>query len=134
SAGGHLALWAAREHPVALAVSLAGVCDLRTAVAQRLGDGAVIDFLGPEPGDDVYAAASPIERLPLGVPTLLIHGDADDTVPVTQSRSFSAAATAAGDAPELHELAGADHFEVVDPDGRAWPLIARRLAALARAG
>ncbi|MHB1837033.1 MAG: alpha/beta hydrolase family protein, partial [Solirubrobacteraceae bacterium] len=42
SAGGHLALWAAREHPVALAVSLAGVCDLRTAVAQRLGDGAVI--------------------------------------------------------------------------------------------
>jgi len=132
SAGGHLALWAAGEHPVALAVSLAGVCDLRSAVADRLGDGAVVDFLGRHPDDDLYAAANPIERLPLSVPSLLIHGDADDTVPVTQSRAFNAAAVAAGDASDLHVLAGADHFELVDPEGRAWPLIRARLTDLTR--
>jgi acetyl esterase/lipase len=129
SAGGHLALWAAREHPVATVVSLAGVCDLRAAAG--LSDGAVRDFAGRAPDDAFYAAASPRERLPLGVPALLIHGDADTNVPVQQSRSFAAAARAAGDDCELRELPGADHFEVVDPEGRAWPIIRERLVALA---
>ncbi len=132
SAGGHLALWSAREHPVALAVSLAGVCDLRAAVRQGLGDGAVTDFAGGPPDDAFHAAASPAERLPLGVPALLIHGDEDDNVPIEQSRSFAAAARAAGDDCELRELPGADHFEVVDPDGRAWPILHERLEELAR--
>jgi acetyl esterase/lipase len=129
SAGGHLALWSAREHPVAAAVALAGVCDLRAALA--LGDGAVSDFAGGDPDDAFLAAASPAERLPLGAPALLIHGDADEVVPVQQSRSFAAAAAEAGDDVELRELRAADHFEVVDPEGRAWPIIRERLVALA---
>ena len=129
SAGGHLALWAAREHPVAAAVSLAGVCDLRAAVS--LSNGAVRDFAGGDPDDAFYAAASPAERLPLGVPVLLIHGDADENVPIAQSRSFAAAARAAGDDCVLRELRGAEHFEVVDPAGRAWPILRERLVALA---
>jgi dipeptidyl aminopeptidase/acylaminoacyl peptidase len=131
SAGGHLALWAAREHRVALAVSLAGVCDLRAAARDRLGNGAVAEFLGEEPTAELLSAASPAERLPLGVPALLIHGDADDNVPIDQSRSFLAAATAAGDDCELTELPGAGHFEVIDPQGRAWPILRARLERLA---
>ncbi len=130
SAGGQLALWVAGECPVTAVVSLAGVCDLEAAVEAHLGAGAVTDFLGADPGDALYAAASPIRRLPLGVPSLLIHGDADLNVPVTQSRSYHAAALAAGDPCELVELPGAEHFEVVDPAGRAWPLVAERLAAI----
>jgi acetyl esterase/lipase len=129
SAGGQLALWAAREHPVALVVSLAGVCDLRGGL--QLGNGAVRDFAGTEPDDAFFAAASPAERLPLGVPALLIHGDQDENVPVDQSRSFTAAARAAGDDCTLHELLGAEHFEVVDPAGRAWPILRGRLVELA---
>ncbi len=128
SAGGHLALWSAGEHPVALAVALAGVCDLRGGVT--LGDGAVREFAGGDPDDAFFAAASPVERLPTGVPTLLIHGDADENVPVEQSRAYLAAARGAGDACELHELPGADHFDVVDPEGRAWPILRERLARL----
>jgi acetyl esterase/lipase len=131
SAGGHLALWAAGECAVAEVVSLAGVCDLEAAVAAQLGAGAVLDLLGPDPGADVFAAASPIARLPLSVPALLIHGDADDNVPIEQSRSYAAAAAAAGDRCRLLELPGADHFELVDPRGRAWPVIADTLATLA---
>jgi acetyl esterase/lipase len=131
SAGGHLALWAAGELPVAEVVSLAGVCDLRAAAAAGLGDGAVAELLGPVPDDDVFGQASPLDRLPLGVPALLVHGDADDRVPIDQSRAYLAAARAAGDRCELVELPGADHFELVDAGGRAWPLIAEHLAALA---
>ena len=130
SAGGHLALWAAGEHPVALAVSLAGVCDLEAAADAGLGNGAVYEFLGAEPDADLYAVASPIARLPMRVPSVLIHGDADVNVPIEQSRVYHAAALAAGDPCELHELPGAEHFEPVDPGGRALPIIAGHLQAL----
>jgi acetyl esterase/lipase len=131
SAGGHLALWAALHHPVAAAVSLAGVCDLEEAVTTGIGNGAVLEFLGADPDSDLYAAASPIARLPLGSPALLIHGDADEDVPVVQSRRFHRAALSAGDECDLHELPGGGHFEVIDPGGRGWPILSGRLAALA---
>ena len=59
-------------------VSQAGVLDLQRARELRLSDGVVDRFLGDEP----TSVASPIERLPLGVPTLLTHGGLDDIVPV----------------------------------------------------
>jgi acetyl esterase/lipase len=130
SAGGHLALWAAGSHQVSLAVSLAGVCDLEEAVTLGLGNEAVLEFLGAHPDGDLYAAASPIARLPLHVRTLLVHGDADEDVPISQSRRYHAAAVAAGDDCELRELPGGGHFEVVDPAGRAWPVLHERLVSL----
>jgi acetyl esterase/lipase len=132
SAGGHLALLAARSPPVALVVSLAGVCDLQTAAEERIGEDAVAQFLGCRPDQDSarYAQASPSQQLPVGSPLVLIHGDADQRVPVEQSRAFAAAARAAGDECELCELAGADHFELVDPHGRAWPIVQERLQGL----
>ncbi|MFZ1996467.1 MAG: prolyl oligopeptidase family serine peptidase [Solirubrobacteraceae bacterium] len=130
SAGGHLALWAAHGHPVAAAVSLAGVCDLEEGVLTGIGNGAVLELLGAAPDSGLYAAASPICRLPLGVPVLLIHGDADEDVPVSQSRRFDQAARTAGDECELHELPGGGHFEVIDPEGRAWPILSGLLAAV----
>jgi acetyl esterase/lipase len=134
SAGGHLALWAAHEHPVAVAVSLAGVCDLEAGAEESIGHGAVLEFLGADPDADLYRAASPIARLPLGVPVVLIHGDADDVVPIEQSREFRSAAVAAGDVCELYELRGGGHFEVIQPDGRAWPILRKRLQALMLGG
>lgn len=140
SAGGHLALWAAGESSAperapALVISLAGVADLEAAAEAGLGQGATVQLLGADPGTapELYAQASPIRRLPLGTPTVLIHGDADDRVPVQQSRAYAEAASRAGDRCELHELKGVDHFAVIEPDGPAWPLIRSRLQALASA-
>jgi pimeloyl-ACP methyl ester carboxylesterase len=107
------------------------VCDLEEGVTTGIGNGAVLELLGADPDSDLYAAASPIARLPLGSPALLIHGDADEDVPIRQSRLFVRAARAAGDDCELDELPGGGHFEVIDPSGRAWPILSRRLAALA---
>ena len=130
SAGGQLALWAAAELPsVALAVSLAGVCDLRAAYREGLGSGAVAElFGGREPTEAQYASASPIERLPLGVPSLLIHGDNDDRVPLSQSISF--AGTAGGECTFV-QLRRAGHFDVIDPHGPAWPALSEGLRGLA---
>jgi len=67
-----------------------------------------------------YDLASPIERLPLGVPQLLVHGGADDSVPISIARRYAERAAEAGDPCELVELAGAGHYEHLDPASEAW--------------
>ena len=122
SAGGHLALWAAAQPSrvrLSAAVSQAGLVDLREAARRNLSDGAVRELLGGSPDErpDRYDAASPIELLPLDVPTLLVHGADDEVVPPDLSRAYARRAT---HLCELVELAGVGHMEHLDPDGEAW--------------
>ncbi|MEA2289192.1 MAG: hypothetical protein QOD55_1189 [Solirubrobacteraceae bacterium] len=137
SAGGHLALWAAGRRdggvPLAGAVSQAGVPDLREAARLGLGDGAARELMGGEPDDvpERYAIASPAERLPTGVAQLLVHGDADDVVPVELSRRYAEAARAAGDDVELVVRPGDDHFVHLDPSSGAWGDVVRWLGRFA---
>ncbi len=132
SAGGHLALWLAGTGKVAAAVSLAGVCDLAAAAEDGLGQGAAVELAGGLPAErpEAYALADPLRRLPTGVPQLLVHGDADDRVPIEQSRRYARAARSAGDRCLLLELRGVGHFELIDPRGEAWPEVAERLPSL----
>ncbi len=118
SAGGHLAVWAAARPGVSGAISQAGVLDLRTAYDEGLGGGAVEALLGhpPGPDDERY---DPIAQVPLDVPVWCVHGTDDDIVPISQSRSYVEAATAAGARAELVEVAG-DHFVVIDTGSPAW--------------
>jgi acetyl esterase/lipase len=133
SAGGQLALWAATREapavPLAGVVSQAGAPDLREADRLGLGDGATAAFMGGHADDvpDRYADASPIERIPLGVPQLLVHGEADDVIPPSQSSAYAEAAQAAGDEVELVLRPGEDHFVHLDPTGGAWADVVRWL-------
>jgi acetyl esterase/lipase len=135
SAGGHLALWLAARGapPVAAVVALAPVCDLAAAHRDGLGSGAVAALLGGGPEDvlERYADASPAERLPLGVPQLVVVGGRDDDVPAAHGRAYVEAARAAGDPVELLELPDADHFDLIDETGAAWRAVAGRLPAVA---
>jgi acetyl esterase/lipase len=133
SAGGQLGLCVAEEPVVGAVVSLAGVCDLATAFAEAIGDSATEAFMGGGPAErpDAYALADPLARIPAGARVLLVHGDADQRVPVQQSRRYAQAAAAAGDDRcELIELAGVDHFAVIDPRTPAWATVAARLETL----
>lgn len=132
SAGGQLGLCLAGMPAVAAVVSLAGVCDLRSAARERIGNSAALEFIGGTPAErpEAYAIADPLGRLPTGARVLLVHGDADDRVPVRQSRDYLRAAQAAGDRCELLELAGVDHFALIDPRSEAWAAVAERLDAL----
>ena len=69
-----------------------------------------------------YEAASPARLLPIGVPQLVVHGDADANVPCEMSVDYVAAAMAAGDDVDLATIPGADHFAVIDPTHNAWKI------------
>lgn len=160
SAGGHLAFWLAarprldkssplagtgdnNQHnskesktvePLALAgaISLAGVVDLELAYRLRLSNGAVIDLLGGalDKVPERYADASPAAMLPLGVPQVVIHGTADDSVPLQVSQAYMAAAKAANDEVRFIKLDGVDHFDLIDPRSVAWATTIKALQEL----
>jgi acetyl esterase/lipase len=137
SAGGQLALWAAARPrlskesplyspdplPIRGVVSLAGIPDLRRQTAgcedaaQKLLGGAA-ESLGSR-----YAQASPINLLPLGVKQWLIHGERDRMVPAELEKDYAEAARKSGDAVRLTILPTVGHFDLIDPDSPAWPIV-----------
>jgi acetyl esterase/lipase len=134
SAGGQLAAWLATRPsarvPVDAVVSQAGVLDLRLASELRLSSGVVHQLLGGTP-DSVparYAAASPAERLPLGVPTLLTHGGRDRIVPPEMSERFARAARAARDQVSLALMSEEDHYGHLDPANPLWQAVTAWIA------
>ncbi|OZD02389.1 alpha/beta hydrolase [Rhodococcus sp. 06-235-1A] len=121
SAGGQLALRLAADSagkPVspALAVSLAGVLDLRVGDERWLGEGAVSAAIGARcaGAQETYEASSPISRLPLGVPHLVVSALDDDPNLLEISRAYYAAASAGSDSVASIEGPGG-HFAVIDP-------------------
>ena len=127
SAGGHLALLNAGTPGLAGVVALAPVADLAAAYRAGLGTGAVAALLGGGPDDvpDRYDRADPARRGALAVPTEIVHGDADDVVPVSISVEPTRP-TVGGDRCRLSVLPGVDHFALIDPLSSAWPDVWRR--------
>ena len=144
SAGGHLALWLASRLEVpaggpgalredrpgwgrvparpgvaarpAVVVAQAPVASLAEGARLGLGGGAVTVLLGGSPAQvpERYRAADPVSLLPTRVRTVLVHGEADDTVPLSQSQQYVARAVSAGDDSRLVRVPGG-HFEHLDP-------------------
>ena len=135
SAGGQLVGWLAARRGGAVtltgAVLQAGVLDLVRGSEDGLGGGAVDAFLGGSPSQrpEAYAQASPFARLPLGVPTVAVHGTRDSLVPIDQSERFVTAAVQAGDRSELRTFDG-DHFDPITVGTRAWDLCVEALHQL----
>ena len=147
SAGGHLALWlAARDGlgaeseirgssdplPLAGIVSLAGVTDLRRAVQERVCDTMAAELVSGRPEDEGsrYAEASPIERLPLGVPQRLITGSLDAIVPPAFGDDYTAKARAKGDDCSHTLVEGAGHFEGIAPSTEAFRVVLEAILTL----
>ncbi|MGB8062663.1 MAG: alpha/beta hydrolase [Candidatus Sulfotelmatobacter sp.] len=125
SAGGQLALCLAAHEPgVKRVLSLAGVVDLQQAYQLHLSHDAVAEFLHGTPSEvpEHYQEA---DSMRLSIPQArqyLIHGSADDTVPVQFSRDYvreKRKRTPSEDA-SLIEIAGAGHYDLIDPGSAAW--------------
>jgi acetyl esterase/lipase len=142
SAGGHLAFWAAARAglpdgslggaprvAIRRAVAQAGVVNLRQAFHLNLSRGVVRRFLGGTPGEvgDRYALGSPADRLPIGVPLLLVHGGLDDVVPASMSEEFAEAARLQGDECDLRIFPGEDHMGHIEPGNPMWKAAAEWL-------
>lgn len=134
SAGGHLALWLATRRtltaesplaggkPLALrgVVSIAGIADLREFYAREkstCGNTAVESLLGGAPDDVQYRLrdASPIVRLPIGIPSIHIAGDRDFIAPTFVREAYATAARAKGDSVMIETIPNDGHFEAIAP-------------------
>jgi acetyl esterase/lipase len=127
SAGSELALClAAHEAGVKAVISLAGVVDLQRAFELHLSNDAVVEFLGGTPAEvgDHYEEADPM-KLAIRARQWLVHGSGDDIVPPAFSRDYASAKQKMKEDARLVEIAGAGHFEVVDPRSAAWKEVER---------
>ena len=140
SAGGHLALWSVADLAATphardglSVVALAPVADLGEAWTRRLSDNAVAGLLGggPDAFPHRYDIACPTRRLPLGVPTCVVHGMADTSVPFDMAEAYVTRAREAGDDVALVALENTDHFEPVDPETAAYGVVRRVVHDLA---
>jgi len=127
SAGGQLALWLAAQQLVDLrgVVPLAAISNLRRAYALQMNDGVVGELMGGSP-DRVpqrYAAADPMELLPIPPPQRVLHGTSDDIVPFDMSQRFAKASKNS----KLVPLTGAGHFDLIDPRSKAWPTVRKNI-------
>lgn len=142
SAGGQLGLWlAARKKigagsplratnplPLAGVVALAGPGDLydfNTYGDGMCGDGTIPKLLGGSPSDvpDRWRDASPSTFLPLGVPQVMIAGEADRIMPRKNLELWATTARAKGDSVEIIVVPNAAHHEVMSPQSVTWPPI-----------
>lgn len=149
SAGGQLALWAAsraslptasrwytQDVQVTGAVALAPIADLRRAAGLGLGDQAVARFLGGTPEDvpDAYTLTDPSLLKP-SVPVRVLHGSADDVVPVEISESYAAHLRESGATGwDFTKVDGADHRSWGDPSSAAWQQLIAATDDLTRRG
>jgi len=131
SAGGHLALWnASRADPTRtpdLTVGLAAVSNVVTANEHGVGVDATANFFGGDATEfpDRYAHGQP-DPTGFAGRVMLVHGDADDSVPVWQSDAIA-------DSVDRYErLEGIDHFHVIDPKHECWYPIFDELNDLAK--
>ena len=127
SAGGHLVLWLAAEPDLTVTtVALAPVADLALADDLNLGAGAVRAFLGSSavgrPDLDPARRATPRHGV------VVLHGKQDDTVPIEVGASY---AELMSPTALLVAIPGCGHFEPIEPDSPAWPVLLRELDRLA---
>jgi pimeloyl-ACP methyl ester carboxylesterase len=107
------------------ALALGAAADLQLAHELNLGDGAALAFLGEEPNRRADLDPKRMPSPAIGV--TIVHGDADEVVPISVSESYVATHPRA----RLVKLHGAGHFALIDPQTGAWPTVVAELERLA---
>jgi acetyl esterase/lipase len=149
SAGGHLAMWAAGRAridpgtdlhvadplPVRGVLNLAGPIDLAANASRYQSlcrDWVITALLGgtPETAPERYAQASAIQRLPLGLPQVLVIGEYEEFLPRPLAEAYAHAAAEAGDKVRLMIFTRAGHFEIASPYAMTWPYVGSAIRSL----
>ncbi len=128
SSGGHLALLLSDKfQAVKKVIGLAPVTDMVESQRLELGRGAVREWLG---GDGAASPElDPMVRPPIKAQLFLIHGDADERVPLELTEKYCATMKERGKTVCLEVLAGTSHFEMMDIDSPTYLAIGRAITA-----
>jgi len=149
SAGGHLALWVAGRPrveasspihtqnplPIRGVLALGSVPELEMAYEAQSCNSAMSQLVGgaPEMYPERYAAASPANLFPLGLPQILISGKLDvNWFPFGEA--YAAKAQKAGEDVRFVIAPDSGHFEVIVPTSSTWPLVVEALKSLSGDG
>jgi pimeloyl-ACP methyl ester carboxylesterase len=122
-------------------VTLAGVTDLRAAeldgldlpapLAPANGPSAAVALLGGSSAAVAarYRLGSPLDLLPLGreAAQLLVHGEADELVPLAHALRYVRKAEQLGDRVRVERYPDMGHFDMLDPRHPAWHTVVRHL-------
>ncbi|WP_254442307.1 alpha/beta hydrolase [Duganella vulcania] len=145
SAGGHLAQWAASRArlprssplfvedplPVATVISLGGLADLRNEeqLIKTSCERDIVQLAGIASAQrpDIFSDTSPVELLPSGVRTVLIHGEFDTISPLRAGQDYARRAQAAGDLAEVIVLPGGSHFDEVAATSSSWTIVSAQI-------
>lgn len=127
SVGGQLVLLAAAHQD--LVIALAPVTDVARTAQEDLGESAAVVFFG-EALSHVSAEASPLHQLPVKESVWVIHGVADQRVPLAHSEDFVAAMERAGTTVQFLTVPDLDHFYIIDPSCSIWSKVIVELASM----
>ena len=114
SVGGLLALLTASKYShIRQVIALAPVTDLVATQDEGLGEDAVHEWLH-EPASD-HPDLNPTFSPPVDIPIVIFHGTDDARVPIAHSRKYLQNRLGFSEDIRLIEVAGAGHFDLVDP-------------------
>jgi 3-dehydroquinate dehydratase-2 len=116
SAGSLMATWAAERSrtPIDLHVALAPILDLEATIDN--------EDLGAGEARALMSAGAPAMTVPGKIETVIVHGDADQIVPVERSVAL------ASEHGLVHHRTGCDHFSLINPTTPEWAWVVDRLA------
>lgn len=119
SVGGQLALCATSIHVFGFTsqVLLAPVTSLQQAEELYLGEGAVQSFLGGPA--TLRPDLDPRQLAPPTVPTIIVHGEADQRVPISMSEQYVQGRPGV----TLVKIPRAGHLDLIDPRSPHWPIV-----------
>jgi acetyl esterase/lipase len=139
SAGGGFALWLAARNKIPSSSELYVKDPLRVRAVFALAPapdleqlhqsgvcGNVIDRLmggSPSAHADRYAAASPMQLVPIGVPQTLVIGARDASWGPAGRAYFARTRTVGDSAVRFIELPESGHFEMIDPGSSSWAAV-----------
>lgn len=116
SAGAYSLIWAAQRSrvPVTLHIAMGPMIDI----------GATVDNgeRGAAEAQTLIDSGAPTRLTTGGVPTVLVHGDADQIVPVERTVAL------ASEQGLEHHRSGCDHFSLLDPTKPEWAWVVERLS------
>ena len=125
SAGGHLALLAGSTRKASLkgVIGLAAIVDIeKYAKGRNSCQALVAPFFGGSVQQipEYYEAANPVNA-PLHSNSLLIHGDLDSIVPLTQAQNSNL---------KLVSVNNAGHFDMIHPETKTFQVLLKELATI----